>query len=953
MFHVDKEYKGFSGKVLDKGSVINMILLKASSDLKVIFNKLINTMGINHKWTEIFLIKNNNIILHGKSTILVFDFGTKGISCNPAEVTLMEDTIEQIESNELLVNVINMTLYTFGKWGKIKGLTVEKDYQQLNSLFSNFLNKINVEPVLTADNLKFIRNGILITYEEIIELILDEQKRKEKEKDNIDMENPDRDKTQKNKYDIGLWRKIVWTSGHLLFEKERLTESDKTRARIGNNFYRVSYLCPVCKEKLHMVVYPIGKELLVETDEKGVYLARAYTCSSCHQLFTPKPHMLLMDGNVFNLDFEDDTEAYEDYLELIGKQGEKSSNCNFNEYEADYFKNKQKENEQLEEICMDIDLLSDKEVIELQDKMDSGFYPQRSIEQYYQTVENVISSRRYPNQEKNKVDIANNNKKSEDNKKTNINKKTNNNKKSEDNKKTNNNKKKNNNKDLFHTQGAVEFEKDKFEKIVKVKNIKIKNIKINPIKIKSDFHLNYHSNYNDDRKRLKVSTKEADREGTDASAPSLAIMQDNKKFSSILNKGTDEKIKNNSSDSLMISNIETKLQQKVESCRDKNYIQIHRVMEEMKRTDYNNSTKEPFLISLKEMMEKQGKKELDAIRLRIPVNISKAQYSQLKETIEQYKEIDYSNYKKHLDNMRVEAEKQEITSYIKHANAKNRNSLMSLYQKLKEEDFDEKNVTPFLENIYDKIYNLDETTINRICPDPVELTFEEGINAYEELSSEDLLPELKFKTLETIDQRLTKIKRNECEKLVNKLSKEMDNIVSNNSRIHFYNVRSGTRSNTDDMESVIINKALNSYAVDLGRYEFPILICDTSVKSNGSSGFVLTPDHIFYNSLFESGVLDVLEIENINADKGMINLGLYAHMNNNGKVKLSNSLQLADLKLFAKVLNEFVGYLKEKPESRDVSYIAKEKHTVKCCYRCGFVYKGDNRCPKCGSKMNE
>ena len=41
---------------------------------------------------------------------------------------------------------------------------------------------------------------------------------------------------------------------------------------------------------------------------------------------------------------------------------------------------------------------------------------------------------------------------------------------------------------------------------------------------------------------------------------------------------------------------------------------------------------------------------------------------------------------------------------------------------------------------------------------------------------------------------------------------------------------------------------------------------------------------------------------------------------------------------FLTKLNRFIQYLQEKPESRSVEYLAEEKHPVKCCYRCGYVY---------------
>jgi hypothetical protein len=251
---------------------------------------------------------------------------------------------------------------------------------------------------------------------------------------------------------------------------------------------------------------------------------------------------------------------------------------------------------------------------------------------------------------------------------------------------------------------------------------------------------------------------------------------------------------------------------------------------------------------MKLVLEKQGKRELDAIRLKIPHNISKEQYNKFKELIEPYKEIDHSDFDKHLDYVRDEAQKQEIAAYIKRANARDRSSLQELYSKLKKEDFEERNVTPFLEDIHSKIYSMDEATIRRICRDPAKLSFREGLRAYVEISLKDLLPDLKSDALDAIDKRLTKIKMNECEQLVHKLSKEMGKTLQEHSRIHFYDVRKVMRNNSEDEETQIINKALNKYGTGRGRYEFPILICDASSKADGKSGFILTPDHIFYNS---------------------------------------------------------------------------------------------------------
>ncbi|OYO67839.1 hypothetical protein CG709_16870, partial [Lachnotalea glycerini] len=162
-------------------------------------------------------------------------------------------------------------------------------------------------------------------------------------------------------------------------------------------------------------------------------------------------------------------------------------------------------------------------------------------------------------------------------------------------------------------------------------------------------------------------------------------------------------------------------------------------------------------------------------------------------------------------------------------------------------------------------------------------------------------------------------------------------------------VRGG--GNPSDDVSIIIHNALKTYAAGREKYEYPIVICDTSYARNGESGFILTPNHIYYKALMSGGVIDVMNVEQIYARTGLIGKGIYVN-HKGSKTKISNELHSKQLKEIAKVLDAFLSYLQEKPESRNISYLAKEVHPVKCCYRCGYVYKEGSVCPKCGSKMN-
>lgn len=875
-----------------------MIILKANLELKTVFHKMINTMGENVKWTELFVINNNDIILAGKGRSLFFNFDNKRKNSVLTELPIEESKAELIIQNPLLENTLNMILYAFGKWGGIKGLKVEQGYDQLNRLINSIFAEIDIEAALTTDNFRFYKSGLQVTYEEVIQMILDKTKPvvEDEGEENNDSENAVEPEDNKediySEYEIGLWHNMFWTSGKFSFVNEEFSAEDKVKSRLGNDFYMVKYKCPVCGEKLHMVVYPVGKEFRIETDVEAVYMTRAYTCNACNIYYTSKPHRLLMDGEVFQLNFEDDRKAYEDYLELLGREGKRTSNCNMNLYESEYNSKNLESTSDLEEICNDIETLSENEIIELKDKMDSGFYPQKIVDKFAKKVDTELEMRKHVNKTKTKVITDENVTTSEIKQES----------KSEKSEKA-----------IFKNHTQTSDTKPEREKI----NIKSESIKL------------------DKKRSIKIDRNKYDNDdGT-------------------VGKRLSREPEDIQSHSKPVYEIDEPEKKKVTLENVRNYEDFLEYIREIENEDCPDSIKQAKLKPLREKLDKIGRQELDHIISHIPENISKKQFQQFSEKINQYKEIDNRTYRLYLDEKRDEVEKQEIEVFIKKANAKTRKSLFDLYNKLKNSGFEDRNVSVYREKIYDKLYKADEEAIQLICPDPADVTFDEGLKAYKEIEEGNFLPELKTNILTLIDDRLMKMKIDECEQLVKKLKKEMNSIIQEDSRIYFFDVRKMIKGNAREEESIVINNALNKYASDRGKYEYPIVICDASYFANGGVGFVLTPDHIFYNGLLSLGGIDVMNIENIYADTGLLSKGIYVNQKKAGKVKISNSLKSNKLKLFAKVLNDFVDYLKEKPESRNISYMEKEKHAVKCCYRCGNVYKGNNICPKCGSKFNE
>ena len=148
-----------------------MIVLKADAMLKAVFQKTIRVMGTNVEWNDIFIIHNNSIILQGKLKSLVFNFDKRKVFGTVVDIPVKEEARLML-NNQMLENALNMNLYIFGKWGQIKGLTVEKNYAQLQKMINNVLEDIFVTAEFTKDRCRFYQDDKRITFEEVIEEFL-------------------------------------------------------------------------------------------------------------------------------------------------------------------------------------------------------------------------------------------------------------------------------------------------------------------------------------------------------------------------------------------------------------------------------------------------------------------------------------------------------------------------------------------------------------------------------------------------------------------------------------------------------------------------------------------------------------------------------------------------------------------------------------------------------------
>lgn len=975
-----------------------MLLLKANPELKKVFTRLIGTVKAPVTWKDVFAVVNNNLILVGEVRSLIFNFDNKKVYTNIMDIPLENKKIDRIPNDALINNMLNMVLYAFGKWGSIGGLKVDKDYAALNQLFMGVFRPIGVEPGFRTENFHFFKNGIQITYEDVLqaamELLKSEGKVQEEqeadftedgsvadksedgfldetdaiggEKETQDAETSEKagkvqaDESYEEEYELGLWHNMCWKMETAEFEKGTISESDAVKSRIGNNFYMTDYQCPKCKEKLYMAVYPVDKEILIETEEAKVFIARAYACNCCNAFYTPRPGKLLQEGDVYSLNFDEDRIAYEDYLGLLGERAAKTVNYKFNEYASERGKKKEQNAPQKEAQSGPQKEPQKENGMTLPHQTRNTEHPVLKVEKVH-TVDSNKGAGYEPAGNEASKPLSETEQEALIQEKARLAVKT-----TEELKTILNNYGQGLNA-AFQTGQAI------------VQEAQYGAPSFNTTKLPDDTYLQAVR----DTLSEKLTAKYKARMGTldKLSTHQLSELKKQLQGEGFLSEEEKDSYIHKI-DSRLYHAEEKAMEQKIELSKNKTYEEINRIIEEVDRQDCPEELKRETISRLEHIRGNRAEREVEHLILHMPLHLDRKQFAVYLDKINQYKEVDLTPYKKQLEQRQDMAEKEEIAAFVKRGGSnKDRQTLWELYGKLQEQDYKKENKAPFLEKIYDKIRAMDEAKIEEVCPSVATLSFAEGMEAYEKISQMMLLPELKVNTLEMIERRLTKLKTDESVQLMRKLKHEMEEKMASLEHFYFYDAReenkrakreeaqqnreriSGTyeeaEGKADEQEESdtlrqreAMLRAVNGYAGGRNNYEYPLLVGDTTKAGNGKEGFVLTPDHIFYRTLLHSGAVSIMDMEKVAESKGIVGKGIYLHRFMGKKVKLPNPAGKEESAAFTEIMDAFISYLQEKPESRSISYLAREKHDVKCCYRCGFTYKGGNICPKCGSKMN-
>lgn len=928
--------------------VSQMVWLKADSGLVNTYKKLITASRADVDWQGEILVQNNTIILPGSINSFIFDFELRKVYSNIIDIPEMQEEAFETEGRKFLANIFNLLLYVFGKWGALQGIRVPHSYARIDLLLKQILKEINSEAYYSDSGIRFTTNGLSVVFEDIISAAIDKIKADEKAESEKLQEEAIQEDSEEGPQ--GLWHDMKWKVLRESFNKQELDNKKAATDRLGSNFYMIPYVCPSCGNHLHMSVYPNGREFAIDTEEGKVYMARVYMCPSCCRFYTPRPWKLLSDGEVYILDFDNDEKAAEDYKKLIGRKGRKTSNSNFNMYETEYTDRVRGGNKSLAKICSRIKDLADEDLESLLRQMDEGFFSDNEIERFLAYIEQELEYRR--NNARQRLEEDTEIETDKDSVMDAIVKSY----MGGDSVRESDNNAEDIATDIDYsgdTKASVEADvvqdngNDRDSKEASNKEVRNKKEANSSKKTKSSYRTKEKQKIKDSIEAEENKKIDDDNQNID----SIEYIESAESVRDIENTNNTENGKNtenreNNKNKYIFTSKEAAIKE-IKASRNKKYPDIQKLARDIENSSLSSEDKEELARQLQEMLEQTGKRELDYLVSHIPQNDSKERYRRIKERIKSYKEIDTSKYEEIADEFIQNAERAELNAMVRNAGTKDRRSILELMEKLKNGDFDLGILKEYNDELYNQLREIDTETVRKICPDISALDVEDGIRAMQEIEAADILQEIKSEMTALIDRRLTRMKTEESLQLVEKLKRSLDKSIEDSSRIHYYDARKMQEGDNTDDESILIRKAISRYAVLLGKYEYPVMICDSSLFGNGKDGFIITPDHIFYKGMVKSGQLDVMDIEDISLENGK---NIFINRKSGKKLKLPCALKGKDQKSMALALNDFATYLKAKPKSRSIEYMAQEKHTTICCYRCGHVFKEGNICPKCGSR---
>ena len=915
-----------------------MIVLKSTAELHLVFNKLIKTLSVPVEWNGNFVISGNFLILPGKERSVIFNYDTRRVTTNLSDDKLSRKVPEPIREGSGLINIFNLVLYAFGKWGALKGITVEKDYKKINTLVGAVFGAYGVSADYTEQHCFWYKDGTRITYEDVIQLAIESEHRQPESEEDIEEE-------------TGLWHSTTWKLDNQSFIFEKLPMAQRRKGRIGHNFYKVGYACPHCGEKLYMASFSGREKPVIDTVEGRVQLARAFFCPSCVIFYTPLPEAGLEDEEVYYLDFDGDKTAGNDYMEMLGRLGTREVNGDFNKY-VDRVNDEGRTTTRQSLNGIDKGISDERRSL---NGIDKGIKDDRrslngidkGIKDDRRSLNGIDKGIKDDRRSLNGIDKGI----SDDRRSLNgIDKGI------KDDRRSLNGIDKGISDDRRSLNGIDKGISDDRRSLNGIdKGIKDDRRSLNGID----------KGIKDDRRSLNGIDKGISDDRSDLNGIDKGISDDRRSLNGV-RKFDDEN---------------EQISDKVSGNPDKEDVFdiVHEkaaVMADIDGTgELHTYRKDTSHVRCKDAI-KSSRRKLRIRRLAVlfksfsivkwfrrkvygkasEENSDKEPYRNA-ERISAPGAVTASDGKAGYT-MREEAEsapaqRRKLDELLEKTGNATRKDIVDLLDKVKAGHFDKTVQMEYAGKLQEDIAALDRRRIDEACKGYLDYNGEELEKLYSMIEEEEFLPEIKAAALDSVAGRLWKIRNEEAELLVKRIKKSLcENGVSENHALYFYPAMEILEGRADTHVKDHLECAVDSYAPGLGKYEYPVIMEDTTGKQNGKRGMFITPDAIYYGNFYTYGHIMAENIERIGSYTGFMGRYVIVYLDDGSKIRLSSVIAKDELEAYAMTLNDFVIYLKQKPFSRKEKYLAKESHDVICCFRCGYVYKNMKECPKCGYKFN-
>ena len=901
-----------------------MIVLKSTAELHLVFNKLIKTLSVPVEWNGNFVISGNFLILPGKERSVIFNYDTRRVTTNLSDDKLSRKVPEPIREGSGLINIFNLVLYAFGKWGALKGITVEKDYKKINTLFGAVFGAYGVSADYTEQHCFWYKDGTRITYEDVIQLAIESEHRQPESEEDIEEE-------------TGLWHSTTWKLDNKSFIFEKLPMAQRRKGRIGHNFYKVGYACPHCGEKLYMASFSGREKPVIDTVEGRVQLARAFFCPSCVIFYTPLPEAGLEDEEVYYLDFDGDKTAGNDYMEMLGRLGTREVNGDFNKY-VDRVNDEGRTTTRQSLNGIDKGISDERRSL---NGIDKGISDERrslngidkGIKDDGRSLNGIDKGIKDDRRSLNGIDKG-----------------------IKDDRRSLNGIDKGISDDRRSLNGIDKGISDDRRSLNGIdKGIKDDRRSLNGID----------KGINDDRRSLNGIDKGISDDRSDLNGIDKGISDDRRSLNGV-RKFDDEN---------------EQISDKVSGNPDKEDVFdiVHEkaaVMADIDGTgELHTYRKDASHVWCKDAI-KSSRRKLRIRRLAVlfkSFSIVKwfrrkgyGKASEENSDKEPYRNAERTSAPGAVTAsdgkagciVREEAEsapaqRRKLDELLEKTGNATRKDIVDLLDKVKAGHFDKTVQMEYAGKLQENIAALDRRRIDEACKGYLDYNGEELEKLYSMIEEEEFLPEIKAAALDSVSGRLWKIRNEEAELLVKRIKKSLcENGVSENHALYFYPAMEILEGRADTHVKDHLECAVDSYAPGLGKYEYPVIMEDTTGKQNGKRGMFITPDAIYYGNFYTYGHIMAENIERIGSYTGFMGRYVIVYLDDGSKIRLSSVIAKDELEAYAMTLNDFVMYLKQKPFSRKEKYLAKESHDVICCFRCGYVYKNMKECPKCGYKFN-